>query len=54
MYFLTTRLVELARQIFRDMTIEGPQCGDWFFETFGPEKTWIQYDGTEEGLRIAW
>ena len=36
MYFLSTSLINYVRNVYQQLTINGPQDGDWFFETFGP------------------
>ena len=36
MYFVSRSLLNHAVAVFQKLEINGPQDGDWFFETFGP------------------
>ena len=59
MYFLSTSLIHHVREVYQQLEINGPQDGDWFFETFGPGNVayWIdrpyeRFSDYEELLRI--
>lgn len=59
MYFLSSSLVNHVREVYQQLVIDGPQVGDWFFETFGPgnvlnwvDRPYERFSDYEELLRI--
>lgn len=59
MYFLSSSLINHVREVYQQLEINGPQVGDWFFETFGPgnvlnwvDRPYERFSDYEELLRI--
>jgi hypothetical protein len=59
MYFLSPSLIQHVRNVYHQLEINGPQDGDWFFETFGPgniayriDRPYERFSDYEELLQI--